>query len=302
MRRLVAGVVAMMVVVAAGACGDGGGESQAEAKPEVVAAFYPLFEAAQRVGGDHVVVTNITPAGGEPHDLELSSRQVDRIEDAAVLLYFGRGFQPALEKAAERATGTKVDLLAEAADLLNAPAGGDELEVDPHAWLDPVLFKGIVSRVANALAGADPANAADYSMNAAAYGRELDGLDTSFRQGLAECERRVIVTSHSAFGYLARRYDLTQEAVAGLEPEAEPDPQRLAELTSKVRADGTTTVFYETLVSPKVAEALAREADVKTAVLDPLEGLADDDARAGKGYVSVMGDNLAAIRSALGCR
>jgi zinc transport system substrate-binding protein len=290
-------------MVTLGACGGSGTDDEAaDGRPQVVAAFYPLFEAVQRVGGDRVQVRNITPAGAEPHDLELNSRQVDRIEDAAVVVFLGRGFQPALEKAAERAKGAKVDLLGEVGSLLPAPEGDDDLEIDPHVWLDPTLFKAMVARVAGALSEADPPNRSTYEANAADYSRELDDLDASFRQGLAQCDRRVMVTSHDAFGYLARRYNLTQEAIAGLEPESEPSPQRLADLADKVRSDGTKTIFYETLVSPKVARTLAREAGVGTAVLDPLEGLSEADAKAGKTYVSVMRDNLAAVRQALGCR
>ena len=300
MRR---GVAALAVVVTLGACGGGGSDDEAaDGRPQVAAAFYPLFEAAQRVGGDRVQVRNLTPAGSEPHDLELSSRQVDRIEDADVLVFLGRGFQPALEKAADRAKGAKVDVLGAVGSLLPAPVGDADLEIDPHVWLDPRLMRAMVARVATALSEADPPNAGAYEANAVAYSGELDGLDASFRQGLAQCERRVMVTSHDAFGYLARAYDLTQDAIAGLEPESEPTPQRLAELAAKVRADGTKTIFYETLVSPKVAQTLAREAGVGTAVLDPLEGLSEDDAKAGKTYVSVMRENLAAVRQALGCR
>ncbi|HET7721892.1 MAG TPA: zinc ABC transporter substrate-binding protein [Acidimicrobiales bacterium] len=298
MRR-VAGAVMAVVFALGAACGDGGA---VDGRPQVVAAFYPLFEAAQRVGGDLVRVRNLTPAGSEPHDLELNSRQVDQIEDAAVVVFLGRGFQPALEKATERATGTKVDVLRALGDLRPAGAGDDKLEVDPHVWLDPRLLKEIVAQVAGALSDADPANRATYQANAGAYSRELDELDAAFTAGLATCDRRVIVTAHSAFAYLAGRYGLTQEAIAGLEPESEPSPQRLADLARKVRADGTTTVFYETLVSPKVAESLAREAGVKTAVLDPLEGLTEADAKAGRTYISAMKENLAAIRAALGCR
>lgn len=298
MRRVPAALVAVALAVGA-ACGDGGGD---DGRPQVVAAFYPLFEAAQRVGGDLVRVRNLTPAGSEPHNLELNSRQVDQIEDAAVVVFLGRGFQPALEKATERATGTKVDVLRALGDLRPAGAGDDKLEVDPHVWLDPRLLKAIVAQVAGALSEVDPANRATYEANAGAYSRELDELDAAFTAGLATCERRVIVTAHSAFAYLAGRYGLTQEAIAGLEPESEPSPQRLADLARKVRADGTTTIFYETLVSPKVAESLAREAGVKTAVLDPLEGLTDADAKAGRTYVSGMRENLTALRQALGCR
>jgi zinc transport system substrate-binding protein len=300
MRRLLS-----MVLLAASfgaACSAGGGGEPADGRLAVVAAFYPLYEAAQRVGGDRVQVSNLTPAGSEPHDLELSSRQVDRIEDAGVVLFLGRGFQPALEKAAARAQGTKVDLLAGLGNLRPGGTGDDALEVDPHVWLDPLQQKAIVTQVAAALAGADPGSRATYDANAAAYSRELDELDAAFAQGLAQCDRRVLVTAHSAFGYLAGRYNLTQEAIAGLEPESEPTPQRLADLTAKVRSSGTTTVFYETLVSPKVAESLAREAGVGTAVLDPLEGLTEKDQQAGKTYVSVMRENLTSLRAALGCR
>ncbi len=299
MRRVLAAVALMVLGTA---CGDPGDRGQpVDGRRQVVAGFYPLLEAARRVGADRVGVTNLTPAGSEPHDLELSSRQIDRIEDAAVVLFLGRGFQPGLEKAAGRAQGKAVDVLAGVRNLLPAPSGDDDLEVDPHVWLDPTLFKAIVGEVASALSEADPQNRTTYEANAASYTRELDDLDVAFAQGLARCDRKVIVTSHAAFGYLARRYGLTQEPIAGLEPESEPSPRRLAELASRVRADGTTTIFYETLVSPEVAESLAREAGLRTAVLDPLEGLSDDDARNGKTYVSVMRDNLATLRQALGC-
>ena len=299
MRKVQAAAIGLAISLGA-ACS--GGEGADDGRPQVVAAFYPLFEAAQRVGGDRVQVRNLTPAGSEPHDLELNSRQVDQIEDAAVVLFLGRGFQPALEKAAERAQGTKVDVLSGLGNLRPAGAGDDKLEVDPHVWLDPTLLKAIVGEVTAALATADPANRATYEANGRAYSGELDELDAAFTAGLANCDRRVMVTAHSAFGYLAGRYNLSQEAIAGLEPESEPSPQRLADLARKVRADGTTTIFYETLVSPKVAESLAREAGVRTAVLDPLEGLSDEDAKAGKTYVSVMRENLAALRQALDCR
>jgi zinc transport system substrate-binding protein len=298
MRR----VLAMLVLTSLGAaCGSGGGDGGTDDRLPVVAAFYPLYEAAERVGGATVRVSNLTPAGSEPHDLELSSDQVDRIEDAAVVLYLGRGFQPALEKAAERAKGTKVDVLAGLGNLRPGGSGDDALEVDPHVWLDPIQQKAIVGQVTAALATADPANRSAYEANGAAYSRELDELDVAFTRGLAQCQRRVLVTAHAAFGYLAGRYGLTQEAIAGLEPESEPSPQRLADLTAKVRASGTTTIFYETLVSPKVAESLAREAGVGTAVLDPLEGLTEKEQKAGRTYVPAMRENLEAIRTALGC-
>jgi zinc transport system substrate-binding protein len=294
-------VLTAVAVAALSGCG-GGAEKAGPHRINVVASFYPLYEAAQRVGGAGVKVTNLTPAGSEPHDVELNTRQVDRIEDADLVVFLGRGFQPALEKAAARAKGAKVDILDDLGSLLPAPDGDDKLVVDPHVWLDPRLFKQIVAEVAGALAAADPANRATYEANAGAYTGQLDELDAAFAAGLASCARRVVVTSHAAFGYLAGRYGLSQEAIAGLEPESEPSPKRLADLAGRVRTEGSTTVFYETLVSAKVARSLAREAGVTTAVLDPLEGLSDADAKAGRTYLSAMRENLDALRSALGCR
>jgi zinc transport system substrate-binding protein len=307
--------VAVVAAVSLAACGSGGaGGGSAGGRLQVVASLYPLAEAAREVGGDRVEVTDLTPPGTEPHDLELTPRAIDRIEDASVVLYLGGGFQPAVERAVGRTQGEAVDLLSADLDLLEGrhdeeehgdeEPGEEEHEegTDPHVWLDPVLMKRIAERVQVALSAADPANRAAYEANAAAYAARLDALHASFEEGLRQCDRRVIVTSHAAFGYLARRYGLTMEPISGLSPESEPEPRRLAELADKVRAEGVTTVFYETLVSPRVAETLAREAGVRTAVLNPIEGLDDEERRAGATYLSVMGENLAALRTALGCR
>lgn len=264
---------------------------------EVVANFYPVAEAATRIGGDRVHVVNLTPAGAEPHDIELTTRQLDKLEDADLVLYLGRGFQPAVEKVAERRDSSSLDLL-EKIDL----APDDKGSEDPHFWLDPNLMAEAVEAIVEALVVASPADSGLFRANAARYQEELRALDGELQRGLAVCQRRDIVTSHSAFFYLARRYGLNQLAVAGLSPEAEPDAGRLASLSDQIRAKGVTTVFYEDLVSPRVARALARETGVKTAVLSPLEGLSNEQARAGKDYSAVMRDNLAALRDALGCQ
>ncbi|MCA1691180.1 MAG: metal ABC transporter substrate-binding protein [Actinobacteria bacterium] len=268
-----------------------------------MAGFYPVFEAARRVGGDRVSVVDLTPAGAEPHDLELDSRQVDRIEDADLVFYLDGGFQPGVERAVRRAEGEVVDVSnLGPSGPLSGVEGPGLIEGDPHVWLDPSLMARVVERIRAAYVKVDPASAPAYEARAQEYVAELNQLDDAFRRSLADCDRRVIVTAHAAFGYLARRYGLTQEAVAGLSPESEPDPGRLAQLSDMVRARGVTTIFYETLVSPKVAQALAREAEVRTAVLNPVEGRTDEEVDAGQTYLSLMRTNLTTLRSALGCR
>jgi zinc transport system substrate-binding protein len=269
---------------------------------DVVASFYPLAEAAQQVGGDRIEVENLTPPGVEPHDLELTPHQVEAIDTADLVVYLGGGFQPAVEDALGDATGMTLDASA-SLRRLPVPAGEAEasLTADPHVWLDPALYQDVVAEVQDALSQIDPADAQTFDRNARAYDAQLEALDADYRRGLANCDRNVIVTSHAAFGYLSARYHLTQEPISGLSPEAEPTPQRIADMKQVVEQDGVTTIFTEELVSPKVAQTLATETGATTSVLNPLESLTADEAASGADYVSVMRDNLSTLRGALGC-
>ncbi|MCU1485904.1 MAG: ABC-type metal ion transport system, periplasmic component/surface adhesin [Actinomycetia bacterium] len=294
--------VALAVALLAGACGSDA-PSADDGKLDVVASFYPLAEAAARVGGSDVAVDNLTHPGAEPHDLELSTRQVDAVLDADLAVVMGRGFQPDVEDTADRRDGPTVVVL-DALDVGTgqvAEEGHEGKGLDPHVWLDPTRMRRLVGVVAAALAKAEPAKRSAFARRAAAYEAELDALAGRFRAGLADCRSTTIVTSHAAFGWLAKTFGLDQESISGLSPEQEPDPRRLAQLVDLVRNRHVTTVFTETLVSPKVAETLAREAGVRTAVLDPLEGLSKARVAAGDDYVSVMDDNLTKLRAALGC-
>ena len=263
--------------------GCGGTAGADEGKTDVVAGFYPLAFAAEEVGGDGVEVTNLTPVGAEPHDVELSVRDVEHVRSADVVLFLGDGFQPALEEAAGSAEGEAVDVL----------AGLDRIQGDPHVWLDPVRFAEVVERIGAAL-GAES--------SARELTPRLGALDDEFRTGLADCERREVVTAHDAFAYLGERYGLELIPIAGVSPEVEPSARDLEQVVDVVRASGATTVFVEPLLSPEVGETVARETDGETAVLDPLEGLTDEAVERGDDYFSVMRANLAALREGLGCR
>src|SRR6476661_9431760 len=282
-RRCGLAIVAMSLALVVSAVPAG-----AASRSSVVASFYPIAWAAQQVGGNRVAVTNLTPAGAEPHDLELTPDQIDEVLDAKVVFELGRGFQPAVEDAAEQRDGATVEFL---------PRG----TTDPHIWLDPIRMASIVRTVQRELTKADPNGRALYARNAARVLGELDALDTRYRDGLAHCERSVIVTAHEAFGHLAKRYGLRQEGVAGLSPDAEPDARRIGQLTDLVKRMGVTTIFTEELVSPRIAHTLAREAGVRTETLNPLEGLTDRELHRGGDYVSVMDTNLTKLQAALGC-
>lgn len=300
----------MLLLAACGADGPAD-PGEGSAGLSVVASFYPLAEAAIRVGGDEVDVTNLTPAGAEPHDLELTPDALDSIVRADLVLFVGGGFQPAVEEAVALAEGVAVDVLDGLATL--PPAADDDhddadhddideqLAADPHVWLDPSLYAELLARVAAAMTEARPAAAVTFGSNLASSVEALERLDRTFRESLAVCESRVFVVSHAAFGYLAAAYDLDQRSITGISPEAEPDPRRLAELLDEVHAEGVTTIFTEELVSSAVAETLAAEAGVATAVLNPLEGLTAEQEAAGEDYGSVMRANLEALRAGLRC-
>jgi zinc transport system substrate-binding protein len=269
------------------ACAGSGGD---DGRTTVAAAFYPLAEAARQVGGSDVHVSDLTPPGAEPHDLELTPKTVSTIEDADLVLLMGHRFQPAVEGAAKR-NDHRLAIL----DALHVT--GD----DPHVWLDPVRMRAVVDLVEHALADADPHHANVFAARAERYEAKLKALDTDMRTGLSHCQRTDIVTSHQAFGWLAKRYGLTQDAIVGITPDAEPSSRRLDELVKLVKEKSVTTIFTETLVSPKVADVLAREAGVTTAVLNPLEGLSTRQIHDGETYISVMRDNLTTLRVALNC-
>ncbi|MFC8847334.1 MULTISPECIES: metal ABC transporter substrate-binding protein [unclassified Micromonospora] len=313
--RVLATATALVALGAASACSDGGTTGTDPQRVDVAAAFYPLQFVAERVGGDAVRVTNLTKPGAEPHDLELTPSQVGEVNQAELVVYL-KGFQPAVDEAVAQSGGDRAFDVSGVQPLLAASAGGHDHEgegagqeehaeeeenggKDPHLWLDPTRLAGVADQFAERLGKADPERAADYTARAKTLRADLEKLDAEYASGLKTCQRREIVVSHTAFGYLAERYQLEQVGITGLTPETEPSPQRLAEVAKEAREHGATTIFFETLVSPKVAETIAREVGAKTAVLDPLEGLSADGG--GQDYLSVMRTNLQTLRTALSC-
>ena len=291
--------------------------SQASASPmKVMASFYPLQYLTQKIGGDLVDVESLTPPGAEPHDLELSNQKVQQLSQAGAVVYL-KGFQSAVDKAVElNAPKTVIDVSG-SVDLVDAEKHESELDVaddgekteeahehehdhgstDPHFWLDPTRMASAATQIGDALAQADPANAETYKKNAATMKSQMEALSKKLVDGTAKCQHKEFVTSHEAFGYLADRTGLTQLGLSGLDPESTPSPARLKQISDAVKAKGITTIFTEELLSPKVAETLAKDLGITTAVLDPIESQADDS----KDYEAVMNENLEALQKALSC-
>jgi zinc transport system substrate-binding protein len=270
----------------------------APGKAVVVATIYPLWDLARQVAGDRAEVVSLVPPGVEPHDWEPSARDVTVGQRATVFIHSGTGLDASATRLlAGLRGGTRVIDASIGLDLLRQGAG-----VDPHVWLDPTLARTQVQTIANGLAQADPAGGPVYLENAAAFVARLDALDQAFTAGLRDCARRELVTSHAAFAYLARRYSLTQVPIMGVAPEAEPSPADLAAIVQTARRLKVTHVFFEPLVSPRLAQTLAREIGATALPLDPIEGASREQAAAGTGYVELMQANLANLRVGLGCR
>lgn len=288
------------------------GTDAAAEQLDIVTAAYPFSFVAEWVAGPHGRVVSLTQPGAEPHDVELTPQQTASVIEADLVVY-ERTFQPAVDDAVAQGgpdnaldTTTVVPLQDlgtahdEHAEGEKGEEHAEEGRLDPHVWLDPTHLATIGAAVADRLGALDPDRAADYRANASALASELGGLDTEYRSGLQGCARTEFITSHSAFGYLATRYGLTQIGISGLSPDAEPSPARIVEVQDEAREHGITTIFYETLVSPDVAQAIAGDLGLRTDVLDPVEGVTAQSR--GTDYVAIMRSNLTALKAANGCR
>ncbi len=269
----------------------------------ITAAIYPFQFIAERVGGSLVSVTDLTPPGAEPHDLELSPKQVAGLGEADLVIYQS-GFQPAVDAGIQtvppkRSVDTASFLTLRPAAEQDAHERSAEGALDPHTWLAPTNMVTIAEHVRDALAAADPSAASTFQANATSLISDLKALDADYREGLKGCQRQVFITSHEAFGYLAERYGLQQVGIRGVEPDTEPSAARIAEVQQIAREHGVTTIFFETLVSPAVAQSVAGDLGLVTDVLDPLEGLTAESR--GGNYLEVMRSNLTALRKANGC-
>src|SRR4051812_22074276 len=268
----------------------------------VATSFYPLYFIAERVAGRYNDVIDLTPPGVEPHEYELTVRQVAQI-DLARVGFYEHGVAPSVDQAmANDSPDHALDVTSVVP--LAAPVTGSGVEStsddkDPHFWQDPALMVEATRAFVETMANADPQHAAYYRRQGATLVRDLDRLDAEYAHTLASCRVGTIVVSHDAFEYLARRYHVDVVPIAGLEPDAEPSLQRLQDLTQLIRDRGVTTVFFETLASPALAESLAGDLGIRTAVLDPIEGLTSADPHAT--YLTLMRQNLAALAKAGEC-
>jgi len=270
---------------------------------QVTASFYPMYYFSSIIGGDKATVQNVTPAGAEPHDYDPSTRDIANIQNSKLLVLNGGSLEAWGNKIKDNLQGTNTVIVTAGQGLTTRTVEEEgKTGTDPHVWLDPLLAKQEVARINEGFDKADPANSGYYDANAKNLAVELDQLDGEYKLGLQSCQQKNIITSHAAFGYLGAQYGLTQVPISGLSPDAEPSNQQLAEVTDFAKQHKVKYIFFESLVSPKLSDTIANEVGAKTLVLDPIEGLSNDDIHAGKNYFTVMQQNLKNLQLALQCK
>lgn len=291
-----AALFGLLLIAAAGCAGNNAPQAGGTDKLRVCASFYPMYDFASKVGGDKADVTIMVPAGTEPHDWEPSTLDIVALEKADVFVYNGAGMEGWAQDILS-SLGSKSLYAVEASKGATFITEG--ASSDPHVWLDPRIARAELGNIKDAFAAADPGNASYYEANYEKYAAEFDALDADMRTALSACPKKDIVVAHQAFSYLCAAYGLNQIAIEGVSADAEPDPARMAEIVDLVKQKGVNTIFFEELITPKVAQSIADETGAGVAVLNPLEGLSDEERAAGDDYISVMRSNLEQLKKAL---
>lgn len=292
------------------ACSSQENPNSADGKLTVCTSFYTMQDFTEKIGGDKIDVISLVPTGTEPHDWEPTPTDIRKLEEADVFVYNGADMEHWVESVLSSLQNENLVVVeaSQGISLLEGTHTHEEEEehedhaetsYDPHVWLNPLNAKQEMKTIAAALAQADAENKDYYEDNYEKYAVQLDTLDAKFSSTLTLLPNKDIIVAHEAFAYLCDAYDLNQIGIDGLSPDSEPDAARMAEIIEFAKEHQVKVIFFEELVSPKVAESIAREVNATTDVLNPLEGLSDEQIEAGEDYFSIMEQNLEKLKEAL---
>lgn len=323
MKTRIIKTIIMLTVLFCGASGCSGSVGankgfQDDSKISIVTTIYPVYDFASNVAGDKAEIINLVPAGVEPHDFELSTGDMQLIEQADVFIYNGAGMEHFVDKTLASISNEDLIVVECARDieLLQAThshsheedsheseaddeEAHEEEQMDPHTWLNVSNAILEAETIKNALVDMDAANAEYYESNYEVYKEQLIELQDLYVSQLSDLSNDTIVVAHEAFGYLCEEYGLKQEGIEGLTADSEPDSARMKEIIDYCKENEIKVIFFEELVSPKVAETVAAEIGAETMVLNPIEGLTSEQEEEGLDYIGLMKENLEALKKAL---
>lgn len=265
-------------------------------KLKVVSSFFPIDQFVEKVGGEAIERMLLIPKGVEPHDYEPTIKDIQRVDSADVLVYNGLGFENWIGK---MSNPQKID----ASNGLNASYLDERnMTFDPHVWLDPLLAKKQVENIRDGLIMIDPNHKDIYVNNSNNFLNELDNLDEKIRTDLESCKKKDFITFHNSFSYFAKQYGLNQHSISNTDPESEVTPARLTEIINIAKTLGIQVIYSEELVDPRQATVIAQEVpDGKVLALSPIEGLSENEQKAGLGYIDKMNDNINNLMVGLQC-
>ena len=301
LKKLLLLILSVIMLLNLGCTSNMQKNSDDKGKFKIYTSIYPLYDFATKVGGDRVSVTNLVPAGTEPHDYELSTTDMINLEKADMLIYNGAGIENWSDKVISSIENKNIVYVktSQGLDLYtqdnNSDDGHNHGHIDPHTWLSIKNAKKEMENIKDALVKMDPENSDYYEANYKTYAKKFNELENKYKETLDPILNKSIIVAHEAFGYLCRDYDIDQVGIEGLTPDSEPSPARMKKIIKFAKDNNIKTIFFEELVSPKVANTIAKEVGADTAVLNPLEGLSEDEIKNGEDYFSVMEENLNAI-------
>lgn len=272
-------------------------DSNQKQKLTILVSSYPLYEFTKEIGKEKIQVSTIVPSGIEPHDWEPAIQDLQKMQQASMIVINGAGFETWLEDFATNNPSTVIVDTSNGIELienLNAGKHDSRFNKDPHIWLNPVLAKRQVENIANALARLDPNNASYYKENADMYNIKLDSLNNKIKTELSMCSQKDFIAFHNAFAYFAKEYGLNQHTIVGVDPHSEPTAATLQKIIENAQNLDLNVIFTEEAVNPKISEVVAREIGGKILVLSPIEIVDENES-----YVSKMEKNLANLKEEL---
>ena len=267
----------------------------------IATTFYPLYDLTKSITGNKDIVYSIVPAGTEPHEYEPTPSDIQKLNNAYAFVTLGNEFKE-FEEDLIKSVNLDVKIIPAGKDISLLKISDEEGHLqngnDPHIWLSPKNAQKMAVNIMNGMVDADPTNAQIYLKNGQTLIEQLKLLDKEFKDSLTTCKKDVVLVSHNAFAYLARDYSFRTITISGLEPEAEPTPQQLANLINEAKQYSIKYVFYEELVDPRIAETIAREVGAEILKLSPIEGITNPSDT----YLTLMKQNLNNLKTALECK
>ena len=259
----------------------------ASGKLQIYTSVYPIYDFTKKIGGEKITVYNMTKAGAEPHDFEITSKDMANLSKADLFIYNGGGMEHWVDSVKDALQNIKY---IDSSSNIN-----NQNNLDPHFWLSPKNAKIQMENIKNGLIEIDSESKDYYQSNYNLYANRLDELDNKIKISLSNIKNRNLVLTHPAFGHFCKEYSLNQIAIA----RDEADPKAMADIITFIKNNDIKAIFYEEFSSSKLVDSITKETQIKILTLNPIESLSEENIEAGEDYFSIMEKNLISLLDGL---